>query len=196
MYIALVLASGLATPALLCCLSLAQFVLLPAGADQAVALERGHEHHAQAVDHFEVVHRGIPRVEQDRVGLDLLVAPGADQHLQEVLVLGLTVRLRGVDAEVNREEVVGLAARVQQVDHADAAHQAALGPAVLELDQLDLARILLVLHAVIHDEIAVGAVLKQRRDDFPEAAGRELLAAQVVADGVVTGRRLAFQVVG
>ena len=79
-------------------LLLAGLVLLLAGADQAVAavaLEGAYEHHAQAVDHFEILHRGVPGVEQDGAGFEPLVALGADQHLSEVLVLGLAVRLRG-----------------------------------------------------------------------------------------------------
>ena len=113
-----------------------------------------------------------------------------------MVVLGLAVGFRGKDAEVNREELAFLAACVQQVDYADAAHEAPFGSAVLKLDQLDLLGVLLVLDAVVDHQITVVAVLEQRLDDFPQAAGCEFLAAQIVADGIVAGGRLAFEMIG
>ena len=50
--------------------------------------------------------------------------------------------------------------------------------------------------AVVYDQITVRSVVKQSFDDFPEAARGEFLAAQVVADCVVTGSRLAFEMIG
>ena len=102
----------------------------------------------------------------------------------------------GVDTEVNREEVACLPAGVQQVDHPDAAYQPAFGSTVLKFDQLDLLRILLVLDAVIDNEIAGRTVVEQGLYDLPQTTGRELLPAQVVAYAIVTGGVIPVEMIG
>lgn len=65
----------------------------------------------------------------------------------------------------------------------------------MALDESDLLAAALVLDAVVYDQVIVGAVVEQRRDHVPEAARRDFLAAQEVADGVMADGLLAFEVV-
>ena len=58
----------------------ARCVLSFAGADQTVAFERGYEHHPEAVNDFQIVHRSVPGVKKNGVGLELFVAFSPQQH--------------------------------------------------------------------------------------------------------------------
>ena len=149
-----------------------------------VAFERGHEVKSHAVDRFEVLHRGVPGIEENGARLDPLVADGANEHLTKVVVFGLAVVVRIEDAIVDGV-VVSLGIGVQKVDHSDPAHQAVFGSAVLELNQLDLFGVPLILNAVVKHQERFGAVVQQGGNKLPETAGRQLFAPKVIADRIV-----------
>ncbi len=71
---------------------------------------------------------------------------------------------------------------MHQIDHPNPLHQPALSAVVLPFDQFDLARILLLLHAIMHNQVGVFAVIEQRLHQFPQAARRQLVASQVMVN--------------
>jgi hypothetical protein len=76
---------------------------------------------------------------------------GVDEHLMEVVVLGLAIHLGGIHPIVNRIEVRVFASAVYQADHTNSPEHAVLIATVLRPYQLDEAGIPFIVHAIIHN---------------------------------------------
>lgn len=155
-----------------------------AQADHAVALQGGEECPTAAMKMLEIVDAGIPGIEQDCSRLDLLMRDRVFKHLHEMLVLGLAILFRGIHPVVNRVELASTVG-VNQIHHADPFDHPMLIAAPLSLDQLNVPRMLLVLHAVIYDQIRISAVLYPVAHQLPQLARLQLRSRQVVTDLVV-----------
>ena len=108
-----------------------------AQSDFSIALKRGNEVKIHSVDQLQVLHRGVPRVEENRASLNSLIADGADEHLAKMIVLRFTVGFVVVDAIVYWKVIAVRTAGMQQVDDTDTANQTMFGTAILKFDQLD-----------------------------------------------------------
>ena len=129
------------------------------------------------MDLLKIVGGGVPRVEKHRFRLDSLVGNGADEHFLKMIVLRFAVARVIVNSEVDRVVAALFAVCMDQVDYVDPAHEAVFGSAVLELDELDMLGVLLVLDAVVQDQVSVFTVVDKRSDEIPELSGCWLIAA-------------------
>ena len=78
---------------------------------------------------FQILPRSIPTIEQHGFCLDALVGNSGDQHVLEMVVLGLAIGGVVIDPVVHG--VMFLTVAVHQVDHANPTNQAAHSAAVL-----------------------------------------------------------------
>src|SRR4030067_2721982 len=74
---------------------------------------------------------------------------------------------------------------MHQINHADATHETMFCTAVLLSDQFDETGVALVLHAVIGNQIRMLAIVDQSAYQFPQMAGSQMLALQIISNSVV-----------
>ena len=156
-----------------------RFAYLPVRLDRAVVELAG------ALDLLHQGHRGVPGVHQDRPERQGLLMHHVLEHLSDVIELRLPVLIGGVDPVVDDPEPVGLGVDVDAVDHADAADDALGVPAPLPPRRLDLARVVLVEHGVIEEEVPLLGGHELAGDLLPDQARGDLLALEVAVYGVV-----------
>lgn len=152
----------------------------------SLPVKSGHEHRAKMYHQLEVVHRGIPTIEQHSLGTYSLVGCGIDEHISKVVVLGLAVCLWGKDAVVNRIVITVHPVGMHEVDHSYASYQATLGSTVLAAYQLYLLGVAFILNTVINNQARFLAVIEQWLYKLPQLAGRTLALCKIVRNCVVT----------
>jgi len=120
----------------------------------------------------------------------------------KVLVLALALDLGGIPSIVNGIEVPVFASAVHETDHTTPSNHSVLIATVLGSDQVNEAGIPFVVHAIIHDQTGVCAVLDPVFAQLPYLAGHKPLLPQEIVDHVVAhvlqmlGQRGADAVLG
>jgi hypothetical protein len=160
-----------------------EITLLTAQRHQAVVFDWCEEHHFQEGNQLEVVHAGVPTIEQHGAGLDAFVVLRRHQHLAKQVILGATIDLWRINPVVYWVEVLPI--KVNQVYNVDAPYQAMFRAAVLPLHQANLLAVLLVLYAIVNDEDCLCDVVQQRLDQLPQPISRYPPALQKIADRIV-----------
>ncbi len=152
---------------------------------QAVVLQGREEDPTTPMQMLEIVDARIPTVEQNRSRLDVLVRDRVLKHLHEMLVFGFAILIRRIHPVVDGVELTRLPIGVNQVHHADALDHPVGVPTPLPLHQLDLLRMLFVLHTVIHNQTRLRAVLYPTSHQLPHLSRLQLRPRQIVADLIV-----------
>src|SRR3954451_7805150 len=129
---------------------------------------------------------GIPGVHQHRCKRQLLLVDTIGEHLAYVIELAFAVTVRVIEAVVNYPKLVAFWVDVDARHHADALDDRFSVAAILRPHQFDGKRVVLVQHRGIKDHIAAGRHDDLRGDIFPDQTRRQLLAAQVAVDRIVT----------
>src|SRR5215813_6512873 len=161
--------------------------LLLAQPHQAIALQCGEECPAAAVNQLQILRGSVPAIEQNGPRLDFFLRPCIHKHLVKVIVFGLAINLRGIYSIVNRVEVLLIfAGTVDKADHANPSDHSMLSATILRADQFDETGIPFVMHAIVHDQKGVFAVLDPVFDQLPYLTGPKSLLAQEIINYVVT----------
>src|SRR2546427_12173215 len=164
-----------------------------ADAHQAIALQCGEEGPLAPVNQLQILRRGVPALEQERARLDLLLVDRVDKPLLEMVILGLAINVGGRHAIVKRIKIFVLATTVHQTHDPNPPHDSLLVATVLGASQSHEPAIAFSMHAIIHNQTGVFAILNPVLDQLPHFPGHEPLLAQKIIDHVVAH---VFQVLG
>jgi len=113
-----------------------------------------------------------------------------------VVLFGCAVAFRILNSVVDGIEHLILPTGVHQIDHSNPIDDTMDGTAVLAVDDVHLGHIPFILDTVIEDQVGSRAVVDLGVHNIPEAAGRQLLATQEIADRVMAHGLFAIQVIG
>ena len=105
--------------------------------DQPVALERTVVELVQLLDEQHQLLRGVPAVHQHAIEVQAFVGQQAQQHVLDVIGLGLAIAIRVIEPVVRNPVLPGVRIDIQAVDHPDALDQAMRIAVVLAADHLD-----------------------------------------------------------
>jgi hypothetical protein len=90
------------------------------------------------VDHFQVLHRCVPGIEKDSLGLYAFVGDSVDEHLSEMIVLCFSIAIGVINTEIDRKVAAAIAVRMDQIHNVNPANQSVFRSAVLELHKFDI----------------------------------------------------------
>ena len=102
-----------------------------------ITLDGGNKVPSRPVDELQVLYRGIPVVEQDRLRLDPFVSDGPQEHLAEVILFGFAIIITIKNSVVDGIELLVFPAGMQQIDHADPLNYAMFSTAVLAINEFN-----------------------------------------------------------
>ena len=154
--------------------------------DQSIGFDRANERQLERVDQDHQIFGRVPRVHQHRPQWQALLRQGPCEHFTHMIELAFAVPFGIKQTIIDDPILAALGVDIQTIDHSNAFDQSVGVATVLEPNQIDMMRVILVDDGVVEDETTIGRSHDITLDVFPNQAGRQFIPTQQSIDRIVT----------